>query len=184
MADESEFPGQVWSWRPMWPKIVYWVHGRLVASLIQFGQRIFCVMTSSVTHINNKEENIFFAVYSSSFFFFGKGRCVINHLQSLEGDVLFKKLSRKMLNHEFFFCRRPDKTEIEEPTSPCPFCNYELQIMRLDCPECKNTLPYCIITVRRACHWFGATWVSLWFITSECVVWCLLHAMTQACASL
>lgn len=44
-------------------------------------------------------------------------------------------------------CRRPDKSEIEEPTSPCPYCSSDVEVMRLDCPECKNVLPYCIFTV-------------------------------------
>ena len=32
--------------------------------------------------------------------------------------------------------------------SPCPFCNHMLPVMELDCPSCKNTIPYCIITGR------------------------------------
>ena len=44
-------------------------------------------------------------------------------------------------------CRRPDKTEEEESTSACPYCNFELTDMELSCPECKNHIPYCIATV-------------------------------------
>ncbi|XP_067949190.1 WD repeat-containing protein 19-like isoform X2 [Watersipora subatra] len=42
--------------------------------------------------------------------------------------------------------RRPDKTEEEESSSPCPYCNFDLTDMELTCPECKNQIPYCIAT--------------------------------------
>ncbi|XP_047124984.1 WD repeat-containing protein 19 isoform X1 [Hydra vulgaris] len=44
--------------------------------------------------------------------------------------------------------RKPDKTEEDEPLDPCPFCSYQLPQTRLDCPECKQNIPYCIITGR------------------------------------
>lgn len=44
--------------------------------------------------------------------------------------------------------RKPDKTEEEEPLDPCPFCSYQVPQTRLDCPECKQNLPYCIVTGR------------------------------------
>jgi WD repeat-containing protein 19 len=43
--------------------------------------------------------------------------------------------------------RKPDKTEEEEPLTPCPYCGFQLPETALTCPECKNNLPYCIITV-------------------------------------
>ena len=43
--------------------------------------------------------------------------------------------------------RKPDKTEIEEPLDACPYCSYPVPQTQLDCPECKQHLPYCIITV-------------------------------------
>lgn len=45
------------------------------------------------------------------------------------------------------FVRKPDKTEEEEQTLPCPYCRHDLPSSELDCPSCKNTLPYCIVTV-------------------------------------
>ncbi|XP_046339799.1 WD repeat-containing protein 19-like isoform X2 [Haliotis rufescens] len=55
--------------------------------------------------------------------------------------------------------RKPDKTEEDEPLSPCPVCGFQLPETELMCPECKNNLPYCIITGRHvvsedltACH--------------------------------
>ena len=46
-----------------------------------------------------------------------------------------------------FIVRKPDKSEEEEPTSPCPFCNFKMKETELMCPECKNEVPYCIVTV-------------------------------------
>ncbi|XP_022086384.1 WD repeat-containing protein 19-like [Acanthaster planci] len=42
--------------------------------------------------------------------------------------------------------RKPDKSEQEEATSPCPYCKYGLENTELVCPECKNNIPYCIVT--------------------------------------
>ncbi|KAK7098094.1 WD repeat-containing protein 19-like [Littorina saxatilis] len=44
--------------------------------------------------------------------------------------------------------RKPDKTEEEEPQTPCPVCAFQLPETELMCPDCKNTLPYCIVTGR------------------------------------
>ncbi len=46
------------------------------------------------------------------------------------------------------FTRKPDKSELEEELAPCPNCSYLLPQTKLDCPQCKSTLPYCIVTVR------------------------------------
>ncbi|XP_015683891.1 WD repeat-containing protein 19, partial [Protobothrops mucrosquamatus] len=46
--------------------------------------------------------------------------------------------------------RRPDTSEGEgeEPTTPCPYCEFMLPECELLCPGCKNNLPYCIATGR------------------------------------
>lgn len=36
----------------------------------------------------------------------------------------------------------------EEPTSPCPYCEYDLPETELLCPGCKSQVPYCIATGR------------------------------------
>ena len=43
--------------------------------------------------------------------------------------------------------RKPDKTEEEEPLSQCPYCGFQLPETELLCPECKCSIPYCIVTV-------------------------------------
>jgi WD repeat-containing protein 19 len=42
--------------------------------------------------------------------------------------------------------RRPNKEQAPDTTSPCPFCQNELEDAELDCSKCKNTIPYCIVT--------------------------------------
>nr|XP_019597484.1 PREDICTED: WD repeat-containing protein 19 isoform X1 [Rhinolophus sinicus] len=44
--------------------------------------------------------------------------------------------------------RRPDTSETEEATTPCPFCDFLLPEYELLCPGCKNNIPYCIATGR------------------------------------
>jgi len=44
-------------------------------------------------------------------------------------------------------CRKPDKSELDEPTSPCPYCGVVLVETELVCSGCKNNIPFCIATV-------------------------------------
>ncbi|NP_001253801.1 WD repeat-containing protein 19 isoform X1 [Macaca nemestrina] len=56
-------------------------------------------------------------------------------------DAKYKKKIEGMV-------RRPDTSEIEEATTPCPFCKFLLPECELLCPGCKNSIPYCIATGR------------------------------------
>uniref|UniRef100_A0A8D0PNN3 WD repeat-containing protein 19 n=1 Tax=Sus scrofa TaxID=9823 RepID=A0A8D0PNN3_PIG len=55
-------------------------------------------------------------------------------------DAKYKKKIEAMV-------RRPDTSETEEATTPCPFCEFLLPECELLCPGCKNNIPYCIATV-------------------------------------
>ncbi|XP_037327609.2 WD repeat-containing protein 19 isoform X1 [Pungitius pungitius] len=44
--------------------------------------------------------------------------------------------------------RRPDTSELEDETTPCPFCGFQLPQNELLCISCKNNVPYCIATGR------------------------------------
>uniref|UniRef100_A0A4W4G7L7 WD repeat-containing protein 19 n=1 Tax=Electrophorus electricus TaxID=8005 RepID=A0A4W4G7L7_ELEEL len=44
--------------------------------------------------------------------------------------------------------RRPDTSEVEEESSPCPYCGFSLPESELLCSSCKNNLPYCVATGR------------------------------------
>ncbi|MGH0157160.1 UNVERIFIED_CONTAM: hypothetical protein FKN15_033128 [Acipenser sinensis] len=56
-------------------------------------------------------------------------------------DLKYKKKIEAMV-------RRPDTSELEEETKPCPYCAFQLAECELLCPGCKNSLPYCIATGR------------------------------------
>ncbi|XP_068799240.1 WD repeat-containing protein 19 isoform X4 [Struthio camelus] len=56
-------------------------------------------------------------------------------------DLKYKKKIEAMV-------RRPDTSEVEEPTTSCPYCAFLLPECELLCPGCKNNLPYCIATGR------------------------------------
>ncbi|KAK1345985.1 hypothetical protein QTO34_008452 [Cnephaeus nilssonii] len=56
-------------------------------------------------------------------------------------DAKYKKKIEAMV-------RRPDTSEAEEVTTPCPFCKFLLPECELLCPGCKNNIPYCIATGR------------------------------------
>nr|XP_023405566.1 WD repeat-containing protein 19 isoform X2 [Loxodonta africana] len=56
-------------------------------------------------------------------------------------DAKYKKKIEAMV-------RRPDTSETEEATTPCPFCGFLLPECELLCPGCKNNIPYCIATGR------------------------------------
>ncbi|KND01208.1 uncharacterized protein SPPG_04298 [Spizellomyces punctatus DAOM BR117] len=53
--------------------------------------------------------------------------------------------------------RRPEKDEIEESSSPCPYCGNNVPDTVLDCLECKNHIPYCIVTGR---HMILSDWTT------------------------
>uniref|UniRef100_H3HC99 Anaphase-promoting complex subunit 4 WD40 domain-containing protein n=1 Tax=Phytophthora ramorum TaxID=164328 RepID=H3HC99_PHYRM len=42
--------------------------------------------------------------------------------------------------------RRPNKEQPPDTRTPCPYCSHELAEADLDCPTCKNAIPYCIVT--------------------------------------
>lgn len=44
--------------------------------------------------------------------------------------------------------RKPQKTEEEEDSTPCPFCATAVPETLLECKQCQNSLPYCVATVR------------------------------------
>lgn len=44
--------------------------------------------------------------------------------------------------------RRPDTSEVDEESNPCPYCGFQLPQHELLCLSCKNNLPYCIATGR------------------------------------
>lgn len=38
-------------------------------------------------------------------------------------------------------------TDEQENRSPCPYCNFNLPDMEVNCTQCKMSIPFCIATV-------------------------------------
>eukprot|EP01006_Ploeotia_vitrea_P030251 TRINITY_DN62715_c0_g1_i1.p1 TRINITY_DN62715_c0_g1~~TRINITY_DN62715_c0_g1_i1.p1 ORF type:complete len:1401 (+),score=199.79 TRINITY_DN62715_c0_g1_i1:64-4266(+) len=68
--------------------------------------------------------------------------------------VLVRPENRGKMNEKYkrkieTIVRKKAKEEIadpEEPSSPCPFCNALCPDTTLDCKNCKNTIPFCLVT--------------------------------------
>merc|ERR1712150_254494 len=55
-----------------------------------------------------------------------------------------KKFKRKI---EKRIRKRPKtNNDPKEPNSPCPHCMAPVPVSALECPSCKNVIPYCIIS--------------------------------------
>jgi WD repeat-containing protein 19 len=54
--------------------------------------------------------------------------------------------------------RKPVKVDDDpELLSPCPFCNFEIPETQLECPQCKNNIPFCIASGK---HMVVSEWSS------------------------
>lgn len=58
-------------------------------------------------------------------------------------DPNYKKLIFGIIRKKRF-----SEEEQEEERTPCPHCSYKLPATELNCPSCKNEIPYCIVTGR------------------------------------
>ena len=65
-------------------------------------------------------------------------------------DLKYKKKIEQIV-------RKPDKSEEEEISDACPYCSYSVPQTQLECPDCKNNLPYCIVTGR---HMIKEDWAN------------------------
>ncbi|MEQ2168841.1 hypothetical protein GOODEAATRI_018905, partial [Goodea atripinnis] len=63
----------------------------------------------------------------------------------LKGARMLIRVSNYISN--FYARSHPDMSELEEETTPCPFCGFQLPQNDLMCISCKNNIPYCIVTV-------------------------------------
>jgi len=66
-----------------------------------------------------------------------------------EGKVCKGSRTQRQVDHmcDVVCIRKPDKSELEELGSPCPYCDSMLSEMELACYGCKNNVPFCIATV-------------------------------------
>uniref|UniRef100_A0A4W5LJJ7 Uncharacterized protein n=1 Tax=Hucho hucho TaxID=62062 RepID=A0A4W5LJJ7_9TELE len=74
--------------------------------------------------------------------------CLLSHNinQCVSALVMFYYYSLSLCLSLSPSSSRPDTSEIEEETTPCPYCGFTLPQCDLICPGCKNNLPYCIAT--------------------------------------
>ncbi|KAI6657490.1 WD repeat-containing protein 19-like [Oopsacas minuta] len=90
-------------------------------------------------------------------------------------------------NIENIVRRGSEKDEqVNEPLLPCPFCHTSLPEYQLDCPQCKNNVPYCLQTGRHMiledwtrcphCH-FPALFSELSQYTNEEGAMCLMCSL-------
>ncbi|CAK4724993.1 unnamed protein product [Aphanomyces euteiches] len=42
--------------------------------------------------------------------------------------------------------RRPNREQVPDTATQCPFCDHEVVDVELDCSQCKNWIPYCAVT--------------------------------------
>uniref|UniRef100_A0A3P9KAP6 WD repeat-containing protein 19 n=1 Tax=Oryzias latipes TaxID=8090 RepID=A0A3P9KAP6_ORYLA len=56
-------------------------------------------------------------------------------------DPKFRKKFESLVRH-------PQMSEVDEETTPCPYCGFQLPENELLCIACKNNIPYCIATGR------------------------------------
>lgn len=69
--------------------------------------------------------------------------------------------------------RKPVKGEDEpEPLSACPFCQFKIPETQLECPSCKNNLPFCIASGK---HMVLSDWSSC----PSCKMCCLYPDMKR-----
>lgn len=57
-------------------------------------------------------------------------------------DARFKKTISQIVRKR----AATDMADVEGTLSPCPFCDFQLHAKELDCPQCKNYIPFCIVT--------------------------------------
>lgn len=76
--------------------------------------------------------------------------------------MLMRPEHRNSIKPEFLknidhIARKPVRTEDDEEASACPYCAYPVLNTTLDCSQCMNTLPWCIITGR---HMVNDNWAE------------------------
>ncbi|XP_016043485.1 WD repeat-containing protein 19 [Erinaceus europaeus] len=105
---------------------------RVANNISKFPSHVVPILTSTVIECHR-------AGLKNSAFVFAAMLMRPEHRSKI--DTKYKKKIEAMV-------RRPDTSETEEATTPCPFCEFLLPECGLLCPGCKNNIPYCIATGR------------------------------------
>jgi WD repeat-containing protein 19 len=59
-------------------------------------------------------------------------------------DPKYKRKLEQIVRYIYLIIRRPEKGELEDKFSPCPYCNASVSDTEMICPDCKSNIPYCI----------------------------------------
>lgn len=68
-------------------------------------------------------------------------------------NQLMRSDSRNQIEEKFKkkiekLARTTNATDADDTLSPCPFCEFKIPEFRLDCPSCKNIIPWCASTTK------------------------------------
>jgi WD repeat-containing protein 19 len=100
---------------------------RVAKSISKFPQHIVPILTSTVIECQRASLKRSSFEYASQL------------MQPENRQKVVEKFRRKI---EAIVRRKPQE-EKEEDLSPCPICQFEISETVLDCPSCKNYLPFC-----------------------------------------
>ncbi len=80
---------------------------------------------------------------------FGRAECkrtAFEYATQLMRNETRDKIDKKYRKKIELIARRPSTDEKDEKLSPCPYCDFKIPETLLDCPACKNSIPYCATT--------------------------------------
>ncbi|ORZ37585.1 hypothetical protein BCR44DRAFT_1430495 [Catenaria anguillulae PL171] len=86
-------------------------------------------------------------------------------------DAKYKKKIESLVRKQ-----QEDDKDPPEDQSPCPYCSASLSVTELDCPSCRNTLPFCVAS---GCHLTSGDWSQC----PQCKAPGLLTAMRNIASS-
>jgi len=103
---------------------------RVAKSISKFPRHIVKILTSSVIWCHKA----------------GLKKSAWEYASKLMSNDTRKEVDAKFRKKIEALVRRPATEEKEEKLSPCPFCSFQIPETLLDCPDCKNSIPYCATT--------------------------------------
>ncbi|KAJ1492862.1 hypothetical protein T484DRAFT_1770085 [Baffinella frigidus] len=116
---------------------------RVAKSISKFPEHIVPILTSTVItcqRANLKKTSFEYA----SMLMRPEYRANIAESYKKKIESIVRKPSKSYKEKIESIVREPSKAEDEEPVSPCPYCAMASPTTTLDCPGCKNRVPYCI----------------------------------------
>eukprot|EP01064_Diplonema_japonicum_P002002 TRINITY_DN11304_c0_g1_i1.p1 TRINITY_DN11304_c0_g1~~TRINITY_DN11304_c0_g1_i1.p1 ORF type:complete len:1431 (+),score=452.89 TRINITY_DN11304_c0_g1_i1:1321-5613(+) len=128
---------------------------RVAKNIPKFPKHVVPILTSCVTECNK-------AGFDKSAYHYAKelvtsDRKEIPEKHRKRMDTIVRKPGYYSKDNNGKKKTEADLTDPPEPVGPCPFCNTAVPMTMLDCPRCKNNVPYCIATGQ---HMLLSEWSS------------------------